>query len=581
MKDHCTNTPFNVVTGAIAEAINRDVDIINMSIRWRTQEIDIEPGWTPSGYTYDLVFADTVAAALEAAQMRGIVTVASAGNCGNPGPESRCPATNYYQAPARYPQTIAVANADRDGRRVSSSTVNDYVDIAAPGKDVCSTAPVTNASAALTDETNDECNMTEPHRTCTPLRQDRAWDCGYVSATGTSMSTPYVSGVVAHMLNRHPDATPEQVLLALARTARRPAANDPAVAGIHDGELGWGVVQPSDAIAELGRIVSQDMSSAPLSETVQRRLERMREHNHGAAYVSIFDGSRDTQAADDVADSELVALAVFLGGFHACAIVSDHSVRCWGADVDAVNEVPTTQFSVLADGTGYHTCGILTAGTVLCWGHNVVGESEPPEGRFADVDTTRNVSCGVRLSGAVECWGHGYDAQGVPPAEHFVEVDAAGPESCGLTTSGSLVCWQQNYTDIRAAAEGPFIDFDVSGRLLCAVRTDGRLWCDGENEHGQATPPDGIFVDVASGADSACAVDANGAVQCWGQDAEGSAEPPDGPFVSINVGHSLDDMGDPAGKYYCGITTEGGINCWGHSHHGQTDPPDSIRGPDR
>src|SRR3989344_2607806 len=84
---------------------------------------------------------------------KGVVLVAAAGNTGN----------NQLHYPAYYEKVIAVAATDQEDRIASFSTRNaSWVDVAAPGVDILSTIPKS----------------------------------GYDSWSGTSMSAPYVSGLV-------------------------------------------------------------------------------------------------------------------------------------------------------------------------------------------------------------------------------------------------------------------------------------------------------------------------------------------------------------------------------------------------
>lgn len=213
-----------------------------------------------------------------------VVTVAAAGNCGNgceawkwdTHPTTGAPVNwmqqpgtaNAFSLPAGFDSVIAVGAVGQDGNRSGFSTVQDYVHITAPGGNdspgILSTVPLL-ACVAHTHPANGStywapngCGIDDPPAECTnattldPNPLNRPADCahrvGY--ASGTSMASPFVAGVVAHMLNRYPDATPEQVRSALADSARD--RGDPG----GDDEYGHGLVQPLAAIERLGEILA-------------------------------------------------------------------------------------------------------------------------------------------------------------------------------------------------------------------------------------------------------------------------------------------------------------------------------------
>ncbi len=143
--DGCSGVESWVAEG-IVWAVDQGADILNMSLQY-------------SAGTQ--VLADAVAYANTA----GVIQVAATGNSGQ---------TDDVKAPARFPETIAVAATDNRDQHWLSSSSGPEVDLAAPGWRVYS---CTNTS-----------------------------NYGYKS--GTSMATPFVSGAVALMKAVAPDLDP-------------------------------------------------------------------------------------------------------------------------------------------------------------------------------------------------------------------------------------------------------------------------------------------------------------------------------------------------------------------------------------
>ena len=143
---------------------------------------------------------------------------------------------------------------------------------------------------------------------------------------------------------------------------------------------------------------------------------------------------------------------VATGDEHACAILADGLVKCWGHNLvgqlglgdtttrgDQSGEMGTALPSV-ALGTGltavqivagaYHTCVLLSDGRVKCWGSNGYGQ-------LGLGDTSRRGD------------GPGEMGDALPSTElgAGVVVDtlyAGGNSTCALTTTGRLKCWGAN-----------------------------------------------------------------------------------------------------------------------------------------
>jgi Subtilase family len=205
------------VAGTIA-AIDNDVGVVGVA---PGVEIFIARVFGPSGEFY----SSDIVAALEACRDGGanvismslggplsssneqallqslyeednIVSIAAAGNSG----------LNEYMYPAGYDQVVGVAAVDEFGSRASFSTMNDKVDVAAPGVAILS-----------------------------------SWNDGsYMYLDGTSMATPHVSGIAALILSYNPSLSAAEVFDILTSTASQSSNPDELI--------GHGIV---DALAAL------------------------------------------------------------------------------------------------------------------------------------------------------------------------------------------------------------------------------------------------------------------------------------------------------------------------------------------
>jgi len=141
-------------------------------------------------------------AAVRDAVAADIVVVAAVGNDhdhGDPRPY-----------PASYDGVVAVAAIGPDSLRVASSTVSSYVDIAAPGTQVIGAMP----------------------------------GGGQAAFEGTSFAAPFVAATAALIRARWPQLPQGEVVRRLLVTA------DPAPAGPHSPEYGYGLLNPLRALTE-------------------------------------------------------------------------------------------------------------------------------------------------------------------------------------------------------------------------------------------------------------------------------------------------------------------------------------------
>ncbi|MDY7101498.1 MAG: S8 family serine peptidase, partial [Actinomycetota bacterium] len=158
-------------------------------------------------------YSSVVKAAVDHALAAGVTVVAAAGNSGpNSGP--------IY--PAAYDGVIGVGALDRDLGPATFSAYADshpYVDISAPGVDICSAW------------------------TTTPREP---FGGQYAVVNGTSQATPHVAAAAALLLEPNAGIAPDDV------TAQLEATAFDVWAGGNDNVTGFGNVDPETAIAGLG-----------------------------------------------------------------------------------------------------------------------------------------------------------------------------------------------------------------------------------------------------------------------------------------------------------------------------------------
>jgi serine protease len=183
----------------------------------------------------------TSQSAINSARSRGTVVVVAAGNENQNASNSN---------PANCAGVIAVAATNKSGGRASYSNYGTIVDVAAPGGDT---------GAAILSTLN--------AGTTTPGADN------YVGYMGTSMATPHVAGVVALMLAKNPNLTPDDVEAKLKSSARAfPAACSGCGAGIVDAsaavDAATGVTPPTISETESNNTISTANSVATAGTTV-------------------------------------------------------------------------------------------------------------------------------------------------------------------------------------------------------------------------------------------------------------------------------------------------------------------------
>jgi RHS repeat-associated protein len=245
------------------------------------------------------------------------------------------------------------------------------------------------------------------------------------------------------------------------------------------------------------------------------------------------------------------------GDEFACALASG-TVKCWGDnyygqlgnDTTTNSAVPVAVYglsgvvSIAVADYGFHACALLSSGTVKCWGYNASGQlgnntltnADVPVAVYGLSGATQIVAgseftCVLLSTGHVDCWGDntvGQDGQGnygsyyatpvtVLGASGVTQISAGTDFSCGTTTTGAVDCW--------------------------GSPTNDELGNSSNGSH-EAEPVTGLtgVTQVVSGYESSCAL-SSGSVVCWGSagalgnDTDANSYAPVQPFSNTSTSY--------------------------------------------
>lgn len=321
----------------------------------------------------------------------------------------------------------------------------------------------------------------------------------------------------------------------------------------------------------------------------------------------------------------VTAEAVSVGHRHACVLLSDSTVRCFGrADLLGANlpagSTPTVPQTVLVgDGAtalaasavasgSQHSCAITTDGALACWGQSLYGE------------------LGGGLSGAAAAANTAQpalDEDGLPLLG-VSQVSVGGHTSCALT-GGTVRCagWglqgqlgngETGVTANRDSFEPVVINASTRAPLsgvtsistgylhACALLAGGEARCWGNNELGQLGdgaggavkrsalpvavrsaaegPPLDDVIQLASGYAHNCAVLADETARCWGEGRNGElgralvggATFSDVPLPVLSAqGEVLQGVKQVAvgWQFSCALLADSTVHCFGSGRRGE------------
>lgn len=320
-------------------------------------------------------------------------------------------------------------------------------------------------------------------------------------------------------------------------------------------------------------------------------------------------GDTSTDAGNPNCTVAKCAGSLSLGLEHACALLQDGTVWCWGLNslgqlgigpggmtdsgaLDARNQpVQVMGLAAAKQITAgyYHTCALLMDDSVWCWGDNSKGQL----GSTADGGAQPPKPMPVKINGT---------PQGI------TQLQAGGFHTCALA-GGNLTCWGLNSSGqlgtgnavpeagvspgvITSPMQVPNIsgatDLGLGDQFTCATLAND-VRCVGSNSFGQlgrggdagtpafattpaAAMPLGSMSDLSKSTGShQCAIVGNGG-SCWGRNQYGQVNGTGGSPVTTPTavtGLMMATQIAPGGTHTCALIMGGTVQCWGGNSHGQ------------
>ena len=249
-----------------------------------------------------------------------------------------------------------------------------------------------------------------------------------------------------------------------------------------------------------------------------------------------------------VAVSGLVGATAIAGGgdggtgSHACALLPDWTVACWGGGAYApVAVMGLTGATAIAAGGG-QSCAIVAGSAVECWADPDDSPVLIPGLTGATAIATTSESCAIVADGAVECWGLPWNPGtpvSIPGLTGAIATAGGSSDTCAIVEGGVVKCWDWEHTPVAVSGLTGALAIAVGDSHACAVVAGGTVKCWGSNRFGElgdgtnASSETPVAVSGLTGAigiaaggygiwgSHSCALLSGGTVECWGWNERG------------------------------------------------------------
>ena len=242
----------------------------------------------------------------------------------------------------------------------------------------------------------------------------------------------------------------------------------------------------------------------------------------GDGTVRCWGSNSDGKLGDGTVTSTLIpvdpglknVVEVAAGEVHSCALLADGAVWCWGDKIGiSVQNDPASKYELvpiqIAGLRGvshlslgkYHACAILADDVIKCWGQvpgsgpTAVPVTLQAAGPIREFSAGHSSDCAVLADSGLRCWPEGaYSPVALAEGDAFqnlrsVQLGRWG-YGCVLLESGAVQCggsYKDGYADptVPVVGLGTAPQIAVGGNHACALEKRTCVRCWGRNNYGQ------------------------------------------------------------------------------------------------
>jgi hypothetical protein len=303
-----------------------------------------------------------------------------------------------------------------------------------------------------------------------------------------------------------------------------------------------------------------------------------------------------TPASGDGLTQLLLSRGVGMGYYHACHLLADMSIKCFGDPLTHPRLRPPAGVKSNQVACAHDGCCVLQppgGARLRCWSDKAAFFPSAENAKAVDplqIGIGYNHDCILNVDHSVKCWGSASTKFTPPDGLKAKSIAVAAFFNCAVTMDDDVVCWGLKAPAPPAGLKAKLVaaTFHGTSKLevvlagpaketshACAIKLDDTVTCWGDNVGGNTDVPAdlGPVKDLAVATFNSCAVKPDGTPVCWGTRKYSDDASRDHPMPS---GLKLKAIKAKMASY-CGLQLDDTLACWGDSKTGHVTLPPGTK----